>query len=313
MRWLHVVLMVAAIGLTLGLLGVQLRQGQRQRASQKAALDRFMAEHDRYMADLARQGARQKADHVRRMADLARQEAYLARYLADVKVWQAKAKARPGQPLPLMPLPPITMPPSFTQPPVFFWWIPMILLLVLAPIAAAEQQRRQKLQHQEEEDRTPYAVEDLMENWEFKIIRCPIPLFEKPAFLENVLREEAHAGWQLVEKFDGTRVRLKRVAGRQPVVDLPAGYDPYRTAVTWQVKSYIPLRVFCILCLILVAVFIVAALFDPLSAPAFWALMAGAAGGAIVFGWLAVRQAAKYRRWANSAFRGASSGNVTTP
>ena len=219
-------------------------------------------------------------------------------------------------PMPLMPImppmatPPI-MPPMVTQPPVFFPWF--LFPLALAPFAVTEQQRRQKLQHQEEEDRTRYSVEDLMENWEFKIVRCAIPVFEQPAFLANVLREEARAGWQLVEKFDGQRVRLKRVVGRQPVADLPAGYDPYRTAVTWMFKSYIPLRVFCIVCLILVPVFIVGQRFDPISAPAFWALIAGAASGAIVFGLSAVRQAAKYRRWATSAFRGASSGNGTTP
>jgi hypothetical protein len=274
MKWPHVILVVAALVLTLGLLGVQIWLGERQLARQKD--------------------------------DTARYQTDLARHRADLELWQAQAKTRPGQPMP-------PMPPIVTQPPVFFWWVPMILPLVLAPIVAAEQQRLQKLQYQEEEDQSPYSAEELMENWEFKIIRCPLPLFEQPAFLESVLREEARAGWQLVEKFDGMRVRLKRVAGRQPVADLPAGYDPYRTAIRFKAKWYVLLWVGCILCLILVPVFILLQLSDPIPAPSFWALIVAVAGGAIVLGLFAVRQAAKYRRWATSAFGGSSSGDVTTP
>ena len=314
MRWLHVVVSVAALVLTLGLLGMQLRSGQRQRASQQAA-------HDRFMADLARQNAerdQQLADHARRMADYERQRAdwnlQQAKTIADMKSWIEQARARPGQPLPPMPVvPPMPLPPSMpfstssmptsavvSQPPDFyFWWFPTILLpLALAPISVVEQQRRQKLQQYEEENQTCYSAEELMENWEFKIMRCPIPMFEKPAFLESVLREEARAGWQLVEKFDGMRVRLKRVAGRQPAADLPAGFDPYRTTVRWKWEIHRVLWIFCILCLLLVPLFILLQLKDPISPPACLALIGAAAGGAIVFGLFAVRQAAKYRRWA---------------
>jgi hypothetical protein len=45
-----------------------------------------------------------------------------------------------------------------------------------------------------------------------------------------VLQEEAIAGWNLLEKFDNRRIRLKRlVTARANDVQLPAGYDPYRT------------------------------------------------------------------------------------
>jgi hypothetical protein len=297
MRWPHGILVAAALVLMLGLFGLQIWLTEQQTARLRNDTARYLAVMAQYRADMERQQAKLAADQ--------------ARYLADLRAWQArKDKAGPFIMPPLPPVPsipppmPMPMPPAMTQPPVFFPWFPLIFPLILAPLALAEQQKLQKLQHQEEEDRTPYTVEDLMENWEFKIIRCPIPLFEKPAFLENVLREEARAGWQLVEKFDGQRVRLKRLAGLPPAADLPAGYDPYRTAIPWKLKSYIALWVLCIGCLILIGVFILLQIFDPIAVPACAALIGAAAGGAIMFGWSAVRQAAKYRTWASSAFGG---------
>jgi hypothetical protein len=167
--------------------------------------------------------------------------------------------------------------------------------------AAAEQRRIQMLRQHEEEDLTPYSPEDLMENWEFKIVRCPLPLFERPAFLEAILREEARAGWQLVEKFDGTRVRLKRVAGRPPAAELPAGYDPYRTAVGPRAKVHPVLWVFCVLCLLLIVPLVLVQVFQPIPVPVFGALLAAAVGGAAVLGLFAVRVGANYRKLANPA------------
>jgi hypothetical protein len=51
--------------------------------------------------------------------------------------------------------------------------------------------------------------------------------------------------------------------------------------------------------LIRVRVLIVAQLHDGIPAPAFWAVLAAAAGWAQVLGLLGLRQAAKYRRLAN--------------
>jgi len=90
--------------------------------------------------------------------------------------------------------------------------------------AAAMQQR------EEEEEMTPYSPSDLAEHWEFKIIRSATGKFRDPVFLKRTLDEEARAGWMLLEKFDNSRVRLKRAASARQG-DLGRGVDPYRTFV----------------------------------------------------------------------------------
>jgi hypothetical protein len=269
MRWLQTVLVFVAAGLALVLLGVQVWVGQRQLAAQKA--------------------------------ETARQDEANARQKAEMEAWQARAKAQPGQLLPppvFQPMPPAYQPPPF---PWFLWLFPVLMAPGWFAIEA-EQKRLRKLQQHEEEDQTPYSAEELMENWEFKIVRCVRPLFDDPAFLQGVLHEEARAGWQFVEKFDGMRVRLKRVAGQQPA-GLPAGYDPYRTAVgpKVQFKAHVALWIFCIGCLVLIPVIILMQVKDPISAPVFWSLLAAPSAGAIVLGFFAIRQTAKYRRQASPA------------
>jgi hypothetical protein len=93
--------------------------------------------------------------------------------------------------------------------------------------AAAIARRRRE---EEEEHMTPYRPRDLSENWEFKILRSASGAFRSPEVLNRCLNEEAHAGWMMVEKFDDSRVRLKRPAtARQNDDTLP--FDPYRTTV----------------------------------------------------------------------------------
>ena len=96
-----------------------------------------------------------------------------------------------------------------------------------AAAAAAAQRRREK---EEEEHMTPYTPRDLTENWEFKILRSATAAFKDPAVMQRYLAEEAQAGWTLVEKFDNSRIRLKRpAAARQQ--DAQCTFDPYRTRV----------------------------------------------------------------------------------
>jgi hypothetical protein len=79
---------------------------------------------------------------------------------------------------------------------------------------------------------TPYRPEDLAENWEFKILRAPTGIFRNPETLRAILEEEARGGWILVEKFDDTRIRLKRRPSAKKTLDeIPDGYDPYRSTV----------------------------------------------------------------------------------
>jgi hypothetical protein len=95
-----------------------------------------------------------------------------------------------------------------------------------ASSAAAAERRR--LLAQEEEEMTPYSPTDLAQDWEFKIVRSAMGRFGNPAFLQRVLADEARAGWVLVEKFDQSRIRLKRPAAARER-DGKLDFDPYRT------------------------------------------------------------------------------------
>jgi hypothetical protein len=95
-----------------------------------------------------------------------------------------------------------------------------------AAAAAAEMQRR------EEEEMTTYTAKDLAEGWEFKILRSNFATFRTPERLRAILDEEKRGGWTLVEKFDDTRIRLRRpVATKETQGDFDDAYDPYRTHV----------------------------------------------------------------------------------
>jgi hypothetical protein len=97
-----------------------------------------------------------------------------------------------------------------------------------AAVAAAAAE----LMRQEEEEMSPYTEKDLAEGWEFKIVRSAGAAFRTPEQLRAVLEEEKKGGWTLVEKFDDSRIRLKRPAGAKTMEgDFEDGYDPYRTTV----------------------------------------------------------------------------------
>jgi hypothetical protein len=97
-----------------------------------------------------------------------------------------------------------------------------------AAAAAAEAERMR----QEEEEMSGYSGKDLAEGWEFKIMRSPMGSFRRPEKLRDVLEQERRGGWTFVEKFDDSRIRLKRPAGGKPVDgDFADGYDPYRTNI----------------------------------------------------------------------------------
>ena len=50
----------------------------------------------------------------------------------------------------------------------------------------------------------------------------------KSEVMQQVCDEEARSGWELVEKFDDTRLRFKRPTSARNIPS-PAGIDPYRT------------------------------------------------------------------------------------
>jgi hypothetical protein len=96
-----------------------------------------------------------------------------------------------------------------------------------AAIAAAAAARKRR---EEEEQMTTYRPEELSQDWEFKILRSACGAFKNPTFQQQCLAEEAQAGWTLVEKFDNSRLRLKRPAAARER-DGKLAFDPYRTSV----------------------------------------------------------------------------------
>ena len=77
---------------------------------------------------------------------------------------------------------------------------------------------------------TKYTSEELDKNWEFKIVRSLGNAFHRPEVFQALLQEESIAGWELVEKLDDRRVRFKRPRdARRKDINLPPGYDPYRS------------------------------------------------------------------------------------
>ena len=66
--------------------------------------------------------------------------------------------------------------------------------------------------------------------FEYKIIRSITNAFRTPAFFQQTLQEEAQAGWELVEKLDDGRVRLRRSIECRSN-DAHLTQDPYRTQI----------------------------------------------------------------------------------
>jgi hypothetical protein len=95
-----------------------------------------------------------------------------------------------------------------------------------ASAAAAAVQR----QREHEEEEMTMANTDSSGTIEYKIIRSATGAFKDPAKFRAALDEEARAGWDLVEKLDNYRARLRRpIECRKRDAEL--GQDPYRTQV----------------------------------------------------------------------------------
>jgi hypothetical protein len=120
-----------------------------------------------------------------------------------------------------------------------------------AAAAAAAKRRREE----EEENMTAYTAQDLSEDWEFKILRSSTAAFRNSEKLRRVLEEEGRAGWILVEKFDNSRIRLKRpTKARAGDGTLP--FDSYRTDVGLPVWGLVVIIVGCVLLAMMVATFL---------------------------------------------------------
>jgi hypothetical protein len=98
-----------------------------------------------------------------------------------------------------------------------------------AAAGAADAAMKLKRDQEEEEEVTPFNS-DPSGAVEYKIIRSVTGAFKNPAKFRAALEEEAKAGWELVEKLDDSRARLRRsVTWRQKDGEL--SQDPYRIKV----------------------------------------------------------------------------------
>src|SRR3954452_11412366 len=113
--------------------------------------------------------------------------------LLSATVAAQPAAAQPVAPRPL-PGQPQTQP--LPQPSLFPAFL-LVMLVGLVPLllVLALHQRVHREQNAEEEDKTKYSEEDLMEDWEFKIIRNPYNQFDRREYLEKILQQEAKGGW----------------------------------------------------------------------------------------------------------------------
>jgi len=95
--------------------------------------------------------------------------------------------------------------------------------------AAAAAAAAARMRAEEEEQMSNYSPAEL-NDYEFKIIRSATGTFKHAHKLQTILAQEAQCGWEMVEKFDNGRVRLKRrVEWRER--DATSAVDAYRTAV----------------------------------------------------------------------------------
>ena len=76
---------------------------------------------------------------------------------------------------------------------------------------------------------TGYSKDDL-DGWEFKIVRANTRKFKDYKAVQQLCDEEAKAGWEMVEKFDDTRIRFKRNVDKRSS-DRHLDADPYRTRI----------------------------------------------------------------------------------
>lgn len=94
--------------------------------------------------------------------------------------------------------------------------------------AAGAAAARRRQEHEEEE--AALMNTDPSGNFEYKIVRSITKAFKNPTFFQQTLQEEAQAGWQLVEKLDDGRVRLRRTIEWR-TKDGQLNQDPYRTQI----------------------------------------------------------------------------------
>ena len=110
------------------------------------------------------------------------------------------------------------------------YWV-FLFVVILMMSSVAHQARLQA----DEEERNP-DLDSPGDGWEYKILRSPRKRFKDLEFQRQGLAEGAEAGWSLLEKFDNTRLRLKRPVSAREHDEL-LDFDPYRISVTSMLEA----------------------------------------------------------------------------
>ncbi len=128
--------------------------------------------------------------------------------------------------------------------------------MTAANAAAAAHAAAERAQ-EEEELLTPYDDDPSARDWEYKILRANTGVFRNPQELRRHLDEESQAGWELVEKFDDARIRLRRLrsAGAD---DHLLSFDAYRSRLGFSQTKLALFTVFGILAIVLIAAIAIA-------------------------------------------------------
>lgn len=109
---------------------------------------------------------------------------------------------------------------------------------------------------EEEEEMTKYTNADL-DGWEFKILRSASGAFNSAQEFNKALQEESVHGWELVEKFDNYRIRLKRRVETRTRINTNSAIEPYRTSygiTDGRIAVYVILGI--VLCFVLAGILI---------------------------------------------------------
>ncbi|MCZ6728020.1 MAG: hypothetical protein O7A98_11790 [Acidobacteria bacterium] len=101
------------------------------------------------------------------------------------------------------------------------------MTFVATSAATAAAARQARMLRREEEEMTEYQSDEV-NGWEFKIVRSATARFKRPEVVRGLVEEEGRAGWELLEKFDDSRIRFKRRVEHR-ADDAHRDIDPYRT------------------------------------------------------------------------------------
>lgn len=163
----------------------------------------------------------------------------------------------------------------------------------IAPIAVASKKSREDREEHELIGRL--QREDPENRFEYKVLRSYSFAFASEARMQQALREEGRAGWELSAKLDSNRLVLRRkISRRMQDSLLPPELRPYRTEVDSNMPLMIVMLVLGLLTLGLVLGFFGLGALAPIELP--WVAISFGIGLLLILGTVGVLAWAARRR-----------------